>query len=257
MRPAALERWETRRRRPRAKAEARRSPRAGVARHPVVQGALRALTLAPGIVPLGMVFGAAAATAGFSPLAATLLSALVFAGGAQFASVGLFAAGASALAIVALVAIINSRYFLLSAGALDMARRSGATWWQRVLVALGVVDESYALQAAWMREGKPTVAGLLAVPFFFWLMWVGGTLAGALLGERLPDLAPLGLDYALPGIFVGLLGIFADTRERLYAGLAALAAAGALALAGYGTAAVLLVPPLMAFALGRWRPASR
>ncbi|HUR69319.1 MAG TPA: AzlC family ABC transporter permease [Candidatus Thermoplasmatota archaeon] len=225
-----------------------------MARHPVIEGMLRALSLAPGIIPLGMVFGAAASAAGMGAAGATLLSALVFAGGAQFASLAYL--GAPYVAI-GLVAIVNSRYFLLSAAALDLARRAGATRAQRVLIALGVVDESYALQAAWARETIPSIVGLLAVPFTFWTMWVGGTLAGALIGDRLPSLVPFGLDYALPGIFVGLLGIFADTRARLVAGLVALALGGALALAGFGTIAVLLVPPALAFALGRWGPAQR
>lgn len=224
-------------------------------RHPATEGALRSLSLAPGILPLALLFGATAASEGVGPVAATMMSALVFAGGAQFASVALFAGTtASALAGVGLVAMINSRYFLLSAAALDLARRAGATRAKRILVALGVVDETYALQAGWPKEAPPSIVGMLAVSATFWTMWVVGTLVGALVGARLPDLAPLGLDYALPGIFVGLLGIFADTRERLYAGLAALALGGALALADLGVLAVLLVPPLFAFALGRWWP---
>jgi 4-azaleucine resistance transporter AzlC len=223
-------------------------------RHPVVEGALRALALAPGIVPLGMLFGAAAVTIGLSPLGATLLSGIIFAGTAQFAAIGLVAGGASALAAVGVVAVVNARYFLLSAATLDLGRKAGARAPQRIALALGVVDESYALQAAWARQAVVPVVGLLTVQLVFWTMWVGGTLAGALVGERLPSLAPFGLDYALPGIAVGLFGIFADSRARLAAGLAALAVAGALALAGLGTLAVLLVPPAFAFALGRWGP---
>ena len=198
-----------------------------------------------------MVFGAAAVAVGHTPATATLLSALVFAGGAQFASLAYVAAPAVA---IGLVAVVNSRYFLLSAAALEIARKAGATRTQRVLIALGVVDESYALHAAWAKQAIPSVLGLLFVPLVFWTMWVGGTLAGALIGDRLPPLEPIGLDYALPGIFVGLLGIFADTRERLYAGLAALGLGGLLALAGLGIVAVLLVPPALAFGLGRWGP---
>lgn len=226
-----------------------------MARGILLQGVGRALTLAPGIAPLGLLFGAAATAAGLGVLPAALLSAFVFAGGAQFASVGLFATGAGALATTLLVALINSRYFLLSAAALELGRRAGATRPQRVGLALGVVDESYALQAAWARERAVPAAGLLAIPLTLWLLWLASTLVGAIVGARLPDLEPFGLDYALPGIFVGLLGIFADTRERLLAGLAALALAGALAWFGLGTAAVLVVPPLLVFALGGWRPA--
>lgn len=225
-------------------------------RNPILDGAARALTLAPGIVPVGMLFGATAVAAGIPAVPATLMSALVFAGAAQFASVALFAGGAAVASAILLVAIVNARYFLLSAAALDLARRAAATRAQRILVALGVVDETYALQAAWTKtRADVPAAGLIALSVTFWALWVGGTLAGALLGARLPDLAPFGLDYALPGIAVGLLGIFADTRERLVAGLAALVAAGALAWVGYGTWAILLIPPALALGLGRWRPA--
>jgi predicted branched-subunit amino acid permease len=136
-----------------------------------------------------------------------------------------------------------------------MGRGVRATPRQRIALALGVVDESYALQAAWVKDASASAVGLLVVPATLWILWIGGTLVGALLGARLPDLAPLGLDYALPGIFVGLFGIFADTRERLLAGLAAVAIGIAAALLGYGSWAVLLVPASMAFALGRWRRA--
>lgn len=201
---------------------------------------------------MGVVFGATAVAEGFSPVAATLLSALVFAGGAQFAAVALVGQGGALVAAVALVAIINSRYFLLSAAALDLARAAGASAKGRVAMALGVVDETFALQAAWTRQGPVPLSGLLSLSATFWAMWVGATLLGAVAGGLVPALEPYGLDYALPGIFVGLLGIFADTRERAAAGLAALVVAGALALAGLGVAAVLVVPPLFAFALGRW-----
>lgn len=133
-----------------------------------------------------MVFGAYASTVGFSPAAAAVMSAFVFAGTAQFAAVGLAAQGAAAASAIALVALINSRYLLLSAAALDLARKARASRGERVLVALGVVDESYALQAAWAKGSAGAalpVAGLLAVPFVFWLMWVGGTLVGALAGR--------------------------------------------------------------------------
>lgn len=220
-------------------------------RHPVLEGALRALALAPGIIPLGLLFGAAAAQAGFTPLMAVLMYVTVFAGGTQLAAVGLHAEGAPVLAVVALVAVVNARYLLLGAATLDIARKLGARAWQRVALALGTIDEAYALQAAWLAKGGATVPGLLAIPVTLILVLATSTLAGATLGARFPDLEPYGLDYALPGLFVGLFGIFADTRGRLLAGLAALALAGALALTGAGVAAALLVPPAVAFAAGR------
>lgn len=221
-----------------------------MARHPVLEGAARALALAPGTIPLGLVFGATAAQAGFTPAMAVAMYATVFAGGTQLAAVGLHDAGAPVLAVVALVAVVNARYVLLGAATLDLARRHGAAAWQRWLLALGVIDEAYALQAAWAKQGRATVAGLLAIPATLMVVLAAATAVGALVGAGLPSLEPWGLDYALPGLFVGLVGIFADTRARLAVAASTLVAAGALALLGLGILGVLLVPPGAAFLAG-------
>jgi len=90
-------------------------------KHPVRRAIASALPLAPGIVPLGVVFGATAVDAGLSVTGAVGTSALVFAGAAQFAAVGLLLQGASALA--AIVFVINARYLLLWAATLELGRR--------------------------------------------------------------------------------------------------------------------------------------
>lgn len=213
---------------------------------------MRALSLAPGIVPLGLVFGATAVEAGIPVSGAVLLSALVFAGGAQFATAALVATGASVLTVVGLVFLINARYFLLSTATIDLGRRAGAGPASRVALALGTVDESYALQAAWARAGAVPLAGLLAIPATLWVLWVAATVAGAFVGTRLPDLRPFGLDYILPGLFIGLLGIFADSPARLRAGVVAVVVEAALVLLGHGRLGLLLVPPALAFLYGHY-----
>ncbi len=217
-------------------------------------GVFLALSLAPGIIPLGVLFGASAVTLGFDRTAAVALSALVFAGGAQFAALGLVASGAGVLAVTVLTAIVNARYFLLSAATLDLGRRAGAGMRTRIALAVGTVDESFALQSASAKRDGIHIVRLLAIPGTLWIIWVASTALGTVLGSALPDLTPYGLDYALPGIFVGLFGIFAETRTHLTVGLVALVTGGALALAGFGTIAVLLVPPILAFGFGRWLP---
>lgn len=204
------------------------------------------MLLSPGVVPLGLIFGATAAAAGFSSASAALFSLLVLAGATQFAAVALLETGAGLLAVTGLIIIMNARYLLLSAAALDIARRSQMSRAGRILLALGVVEESYALQAAWARQGRVATAGLLAIPATLVILWTASTWIGADLGARFPPLEAWGLDYALPGIFIGLLGIFAESRARLAAGLASLFGGGALALLGQTTLAILVIPPLVA-----------
>lgn len=216
------------------------------------QAAARAAVLAPGIVPLGMLFGASAVAQGWSAGQALATSGLVFAGAAQFAALALHGKGASLAAVAAVVLVVNSRYFLLTTAALELARPDRPSRGSRVLLSLLVVDESFALQSAWSRQGGARVAGLVGIGAFLWLLWMAATAAGALLGDRLPPLEPFGLDYALPGLFVGLFGIFADSRPKLAVGLLAVGLAAVASLAGLGIASVVVVPPALAFAAGRW-----
>lgn len=220
----------------------------------VRQAAARALVLAPGIVPLGMLFGASAVAGGFDLAQAAATSGLVFAGAAQFAALAARSEGASLAAAIVLVLVINSRYLLLTTAALELARPQAPRRPMRVLLSLLVVDESYALQSEWARKGQPTVAGLAAVGGFLWLLWMAATVVGALLGSQLPSLEPFGLDYALPGLFVGLFGLFADTRPKLAVGMLAVALAAAASLAGFGVYSVVVLPPALALAAGRWLP---
>lgn len=216
------------------------------------QAAARALALAPGLVPLGMLFGATAVAEGWTVGQAAAASATVFAGAAQFAALAVDAGDASVAAAVALVLVINSRYVLLATATLELARPQRPGPAARVLLALLVVDESYALQSEWARRGGAKVAGLAAIGACLWLAWLASTVAGALLGGGLPSLEPYGLDYALAGLFVGLFGLFADTRPKLAVGLLCVGLAAVASLLGAGLATVVVVPPVVAFAAGRW-----
>ena len=57
-------------------------------------GARDTLPLAIGTTPFAIIFGTLAVAAGFPPLAALAMSAIVFAGSAQFISVSLIGGGA-------------------------------------------------------------------------------------------------------------------------------------------------------------------
>ncbi|MGB0652629.1 MAG: AzlC family ABC transporter permease [Thermoplasmatota archaeon] len=214
-----------------------------------------ALVLAPGVIPLSMVFGVAAAAAGFTAAQVVVMSVFGFAGTAQFAAVGLASGGAGALAVAGIVFVINSRYLLMTTAMLQMAGQAQARPWQRWLLSLLVVDESFALQTDWTerQEGRARAGQLLAIGGTLMVIWTAGSLAGAAVGARLPDLARFGLDYALPGLFVGLLGIFAKDREHAVVGVAALAVAALATLAGFGLWAAILFPPVLALGWGHLR----
>ena len=66
-------------------------------------------------MPFGLLFGALAAGKGLSPLEVFTMSALVFAGGAQFAAVEMWASPTPVLALIFSTLLINSRHVLMSA----------------------------------------------------------------------------------------------------------------------------------------------
>jgi predicted branched-subunit amino acid permease len=63
-----------------------------------------------GVVPFGLLFGALAISSHLSSPAAQAMSALIFAGSAQFIAVQLFGLGSSSLVILMVVIVVNLRH---------------------------------------------------------------------------------------------------------------------------------------------------
>src|SRR5450759_4704228 len=98
----------------------------------------------------GLVYGLSARAAGFSPLEASAMSVIVFAGASQFAAVGYVLGGFSWAGIVFLTAFINARHFLYSAAlAPYLADRPR---WLRAAIAHFLTDEAFALSLSHFRR---------------------------------------------------------------------------------------------------------
>jgi 4-azaleucine resistance transporter AzlC len=199
-----------------------------------------------GVAPFGVIYGVVALQSGIPPLAAFLMSSLVFAGSAQFLLAQLVGAGAPALLAVGAVGLINLRHALYSASVAPMLHALPRRW--KLLLAYLLTDEAYAAAIPHLlREPRSPLAHwiLFGSGFALWAGWQLATLAGVLLGAQLP--ADLGLDFALPLI---------DSRPRLVAALVAGAAAVLLAGLPYKTGlfiAVLAGLGAGAFMSGRGR----
>lgn len=147
---------------------------------------------------LSFSFGAVAVAAGLSPLAAVVMSAVVYAGSAQFASVGILAAGGGVGAAVAAAALMNSR-FLPMGVALGPSLPGGRL--RRALQGQTVVDSSWAL--ALRPDGTFDRAFLFGHSAGQYICWVLGTTLGVL-GSGV-DARALGLDAVFPAFFLALL----------------------------------------------------
>ncbi len=162
----------------------------------------QAASIVAAVAPFGIVFGAAAATAGLSLLQAVGFSSLVFGGSSQFAAVEILGDGGSIASAAIAGLLLNVRS--LAFGVIMAPALFGA-WWHRGAMSQLMIDESTAVGAAqlerrWRRYGY-LVAGLGV--FVVWnLTTIVGHVAFAGAGDLITD---LGLDAAGPAAFLALL----------------------------------------------------
>ena len=172
---------------------------------------------------LSLSFGVLAREAGLSAVATIAMSAIVFAGSAQFAAISIIAAGGGVGSAVGAAALMNSR-FLPMGVALAPSLPGGAL--KRALQGQTVVDASWALAAG--PDGRFDRWLLFGCTAPQYVAWVLGTAVGALAGQVLGDPAKLGLDAIFPTFFLALL--IGELRSRGAASAAVIGAAIALAL---------------------------
>jgi predicted branched-subunit amino acid permease len=162
---------------------------------------------------------------------AIVMSAIVFAGSAQFGSIAVLAAGGGPVAAIAAGALLNSRYVPMG---LALAPSLWGGRMRRVLVSQTMVDFSWA--AAMRGGGRFDTRFMVGATVPMYLTWVAGTATGVYAGELLGDPGRLGFDAMFPAFFLGLL-------LGGEAGSSHLALAAALLGGAIGLALVPLTPP--------------
>jgi len=188
-------------------------------------------------------FGVLARDAGMSALATIAMSAIVFAGSAQFAALSIVAAGGGLGAAVMAAALMNSRFLPMG---IALAPSLPGNALERAAQGQTVVDSSWAMAAKgdgtfdrWFLFGSSAVQ---------YVTWFSGTAAGALSGDALGDIDRLGLDAVFPTFFLALL--IAELRDRRAQWVAVLGSLIALALVPFTPAGVPVLVASTAALLG-------
>ncbi|KPI06418.1 AzlC family protein [Actinobacteria bacterium OV450] len=166
-----------------------------------------------GYVPVAFAFGVLGHTAGLPWWAMVAMSAFVYGGSSQFAALQLLAVGAAPYAIVLTTFVVNLRHLLLSAAIAP--RLAGWRRREQALFAYGLTDEAFAVHSAqYADRAERPKAEVFTFNTAVHASWVAGTLLGVLAGDLVTNVQALGLDYALPAMFMALLaaGIIADRR---------------------------------------------
>jgi 4-azaleucine resistance transporter AzlC len=193
-------------------------------------GAKQALPIVLGYIPVGFAYGVLAQKSGLGIVNAVAMSIIVFAGSAQLIAAGLFGAGAGPLAIIATTFVVNLRHLLMSAALAP--RLKGWKKWQIALFGYELTDETFALHSLRMARANPPLLETFGVNITAQSSWVLGSLAGYLAGGRIADVRPVGLDYALPAMFIALL--VPQVIKPVYLVMAVLAGSLSVFLSLYG-----------------------
>lgn len=216
-----------------------------------VKGALAGLPLIVAYIPFSLVFGVFAADLGLSVVQAVSMSAIVVAGAAQFAALGLLADDAPILIAILTGVCVNLRIVMYSASIAEHWR--GATFWQRAAAAYVLHDQSYGMSIGRYMEGKePTLAGKFG--WYFGVttpttaIWLVGATVGATLGAQIPQ--SWSLDIAAPVAFLAIAAPMIRTLPHLVAGTVGVAAALLLIDLPYGLS--ILTGAVLGMAAGAW-----
>ena len=201
---------------------------------------------------MGTTFGVVARQGGLEPIEIIAMSVLVFAGASQFAFVQLWSAHAPAVLIVTTVLFLNLRHLLMATALRShLARLSLA---QRLAAGFVLTDEAFAMATGYSRRGGRRVRYYATFAVALYIVWIITTIAGVLLGDAIGEPRRFGIDFAITATFLAIVVLGVRRRDEALVALVAAGIAGALALAGASTVAVIAggaLAPIVAVALRR------
>jgi branched chain amino acid efflux pump len=186
----------------------------------LLAGVTDVLPILPGVLPFGMIYGAAAVASGLRPLEAQGMSLAIFAGASQVAAIELLAHDAAWWTVLIAMLVINSRFVMYGASlAQTMPRLRGV---KGVVASYLLTDQAYAVTLLRSRE-HPSSHGLVRYYFgaslSLWCTWQVGSAIGILLGALVP--ASWQLEFSIPLMFLALLVPVLEDRPAWVAAITA------------------------------------
>ena len=176
------------------------------------------------VVAFGIAWGVAAKDAGLDDGLIIAMSAVVFAGASQFASIELWAGPMDLLALFLITVAVNARHILM--GTTLYPDLKDLPWWQQMVSVLVLTDAPYAMTQA-ESDRTRRIALIIGGGWMIWLTWMIGTVIGVFFGSVLGDTRIYGFDALMPIFFsVMLVSVFKGRQSVLPflgAGVASLA----------------------------------
>ena len=157
---------------------------------------------------------------GIPPLAAMLMSLLVFAGASMVASAQLLSSGTPVLLVILTTLFINLRFMMYSASLRLHFQREPLRW--RLLFAYLIADNAYALTLGRFSDRVDAPGRrefFLGAGLTIWAAWQISVGAGILIGAGVP--AAWRLEFAAPLAFIAMSVPLLRDRAMVGAAIAA------------------------------------
>jgi len=202
-----------------------------------------------GVFPFGMIYGILALSVGMDAASAQAMSAIIFAGSAQFMTVQLIGLAAPALVLIITAFVINLRHALYSASVAPYVKHLNPAW--KASLAYLLTDEAYAVTIThYQQDGDLQHKHwyFLGSGLALWTSWQFSTAVGVFLGAQVP--ASWGLEFTLALTFIALVVPQIKDRPSLLSALTA--GAVALLAAGLPYRLSLLTAALAGIIVGLW-----
>ena len=192
-------------------------------------------------LPFALLFGVMVVESGVPQLLGWSSSIIMFGGAAQMTLMTLIGEGAAVSAAVTTTLIVTARHILYS---VTLAPRfQGQPAWFRWLGPYVLIDQVFALtQVKELSDDADFRRYYLAAGFMFWGLWVSFTGLGIILAPIIPE--TLGIDIAIPLLFLGLLLMAIKRRNQVVTAL--VSGGAALAFAGMDNQVGLIIAVLIA-----------
>lgn len=200
-----------------------------------------------GVIPFALVAGVTAVSVGWSPLAGSAMSLIVFAGSAQLVGLQLIGNNAPIFVIYVTTFFINLRFLMYSMAIADYFRALPLRW--KLLNGYLLTDQAFAFPIVKFTD-EPEMAHkhwyYLGAGVTLWGTWQLGTLVGVLVGAQVPP--SWSLDFAVALTFIAI--VVPNVRDRATAVAAVAAGTTAVVARGLPYNTGLIAAALVGIAAG-------
>ena len=212
-----------------------------------------------GYLSIGFAAGVVEKTAGLSIAEIALMSLLLYAGSGQFIAAGMIAASNPISAIIFTVFFINIRHLLLSAAISPYFRHLSPI--KNMTVGALLTDETFGVSINHLQNKKQaSYKWMLGLNIAAYSNWFIANIAGGYFGKWIPNPERFGLDFAMAGMFIGLLVLQILSQKKYFVDImvAISAVLIVIAVSFYSTGSTgVMVATILATTIGmvieRWR----